>query len=92
MSITKTTMLTCAGYTKRAFLDCETTATPNEVIKLCVLADRLVTAELRNAAADAILRILELLSDDSHMKEVFPASMVALIWPATTTGKPHDAL
>jgi hypothetical protein len=61
--------------------------TLDEIIKLWLFADRLMTAKLRNAAADAILRILELLSEDSDMEQVFPASTINLIWFCTTKNR-----
>ena len=59
----------------------------DEIIKLWLLADRLMTAKLRNDAADAILRVLDILHEESDMEEVFSASTIALIWPATTKGR-----
>lgn len=59
----------------------------DEIIKLWLLADRLMTAKLRNDAADAILRVLDILHQESDMEEVFPASTIALIWPSTTEGR-----
>ena len=62
----------------------EAQPTLDEIIKLWLLADRLMTAKLRNNAADAILRIPEILHEESDMEEVFSPSTIALIWPATT--------
>lgn len=67
--------------------DDETVPTLNEIIKLWLLADRLLTAKLCNAAADAILDILKILSEESDqggMEDVFSASAIDLIWSATT--------
>lgn len=64
--------------------DHEASATLDEIIKLWLLADRLVTAKLRNAAADAILSILKIINPGSDMEDVFPAYMINMIWSATT--------
>lgn len=63
---------------------CDAMPTLEEIIKLWLLADRLITAKLRNAAADTILRILKHIPDVGDMDEAFPASTIALIWSATT--------
>lgn len=67
-----------------AIYDDEARPTLDEIIKLWLLADRLMTAKLRNAAADAIDSILDIIDPESDMQDVFPASTIALIWPATT--------
>lgn len=56
----------------------------DEIIKLWLLADRLMTAKLRNAAADAILRVLKILSEDSDMEDIFSATIIDLIWSSMT--------
>lgn len=64
--------------------DNEARPTLDEINKLWLLADRLMTAKLRNAAADAIVSILDIIDPESEMENVFPADTIALIWPTTT--------
>lgn len=64
--------------------DHEANDTLIELIDLWLLADRLMTAKLRNAAADAILRVLTIIHPESDMEDVFRASMIHQIWFATT--------
>lgn len=85
-------MRICTGFTKKkipfetdcdpdghhcsALYDHEANETLIEPVELWLLADRLMTAKLRNAAADAILRVLKLIHPKSDMEDVFHASMI----------------
>lgn len=53
---------------------------------LGLLADRLMAARLRNAAADAVLRVLKIIHGKSDMEDVYQTSTINHIWST----KPKD--
>jgi hypothetical protein len=67
-----------------ALYDHEASPILDELIKLWLLADRLMTAKLRNASADAILRVLKIIDPRSDMQDVFDPCMIDRVWSATT--------
>jgi hypothetical protein len=74
----------CDKGASTSIYDDEAHPTLDALVKLWLLADRLMTAELRNAAADAIICVLKILEPNSDMMDAFPASTIAEIWCATT--------
>jgi len=72
------------GYPSSTLYDHEASPTLGKLVKLWLLADRLMTAKLRNAAADTILQVLKIIDPYSDMEDVFPSYVIDLIWSTTT--------